>query len=99
MKCVTCCPEPAVSALRLCSDLLLVSFNDLVPADRAHRIGQANSVNVIFLHAKGSSDDLIWCVRRWEQCVGRQEAMLGVVAHQLHTHLRMQAGNPTESIS
>ncbi|KAI7838398.1 hypothetical protein COHA_007802 [Chlorella ohadii] len=28
--------------------------------DRAHRIGQANSVNVIFLHAKGSSDDLIW---------------------------------------
>ena len=30
------------------------------PADRAHRIGQASSVNVIFLHAKGSSDDLIW---------------------------------------
>ena len=30
-------------------------------ADRAHRIGQANSVNVYFLHARGSSDDLIWC--------------------------------------
>ncbi|PRW20657.1 SWI SNF-related matrix-associated actin-dependent regulator of chromatin subfamily A 1 isoform X1 [Chlorella sorokiniana] len=28
--------------------------------DRAHRIGQASSVNVIFLFAKGSSDDLIW---------------------------------------
>jgi len=31
-------------------------------ADRAHRIGQANSVNVYFLHATGSSDDLIWWV-------------------------------------
>lgn len=29
-------------------------------ADRAHRIGQASSVNVYFLHARGSIDDLIW---------------------------------------
>ncbi|KDD75514.1 hypothetical protein H632_c644p0, partial [Helicosporidium sp. ATCC 50920] len=28
--------------------------------DRAHRIGQASAVNVYFLHAKGSIDDLIW---------------------------------------
>ena len=34
---------------------------DLVQAeDRAHRIGQASSVNVHFLHARGSIDDLIW---------------------------------------
>lgn len=30
------------------------------PADRAHRIGQASSVNIHFLHAKGSVDDIIW---------------------------------------
>ncbi|KAL0028605.1 hypothetical protein WJX79_005056 [Trebouxia sp. C0005] len=28
--------------------------------DRVHRIGQANSVNVYYLHAKGSIDDIIW---------------------------------------
>ncbi|KAK2076871.1 hypothetical protein QBZ16_005099 [Prototheca wickerhamii] len=28
--------------------------------DRAHRIGQASSVNIHFLHAKGSVDDIIW---------------------------------------
>ena len=28
--------------------------------DRAHRIGQAQSVNIYFLHAKGSVDDVIW---------------------------------------
>lgn len=30
------------------------------PADRAHRIGQLNSVNVYFLHVKNSIDDIIW---------------------------------------
>jgi len=29
-------------------------------ADRAHRIGQLNSVNVYFLHVKNSIDDIIW---------------------------------------
>ncbi len=29
-------------------------------ADRAHRIGQASSVNVYFLHVKNSIDDIIW---------------------------------------
>ena len=34
---------------------------DLVQAeDRAHRIGQASSVNIYMLHVKGSIDDLIW---------------------------------------
>ncbi|KFM27269.1 SWI/SNF-related matrix-associated actin-dependent regulator of chromatin subfamily A-like protein 1 [Auxenochlorella protothecoides] len=34
---------------------------DLIQAeDRAHRIGQASSVNIHFLHAKGSVDDIIW---------------------------------------
>jgi SWI/SNF-related matrix-associated actin-dependent regulator 1 of chromatin subfamily A len=34
---------------------------DLVQAeDRAHRIGQARSVNIYMLHVKGSIDDLIW---------------------------------------
>jgi SWI/SNF-related matrix-associated actin-dependent regulator 1 of chromatin subfamily A len=28
--------------------------------DRAHRIGQASSVNVYFLHIKDSIDDVIW---------------------------------------
>ena len=28
--------------------------------DRVHRIGQPNSVNVYYLHAKGSIDDIIW---------------------------------------
>lgn len=32
----------------------------LHPTDRAHRIGQASSVNIHFLHAKGSVDDIIW---------------------------------------
>ena len=29
-------------------------------ADRAHRIGQASSVNVYFLHVRNSIDDIIW---------------------------------------
>ncbi len=34
---------------------------DIVQAeDRAHRIGQASSVNVYYLHVRGSIDDLIW---------------------------------------
>ena len=34
---------------------------DLVQAeDRAHRIGQASSVNIYMLHARGSVDDVIW---------------------------------------
>ncbi|EIE23396.1 P-loop containing nucleoside triphosphate hydrolase protein [Coccomyxa subellipsoidea C-169] len=34
---------------------------DLVQAeDRAHRIGQATSVNIYMLHARGSVDDVIW---------------------------------------
>ena len=28
--------------------------------DRAHRIGQPSSVNVYFLHVKGSIDDIMW---------------------------------------
>ena len=28
--------------------------------DRAHRIGQARSVNIYMLHARGSVDDVIW---------------------------------------
>ncbi len=28
--------------------------------DRAHRIGQASSVNIHYLHLRGSVDDLIW---------------------------------------
>jgi hypothetical protein len=28
--------------------------------DRAHRIGQASSVNIYLLHARGSIDDVIW---------------------------------------
>jgi len=27
--------------------------------DRAHRIGQKNSVNVVYLHAEGTSDDML----------------------------------------
>jgi SWI/SNF-related matrix-associated actin-dependent regulator 1 of chromatin subfamily A len=34
---------------------------DLVQAeDRAHRIGQARSVNIYMLHVKNSVDDVIW---------------------------------------
>ena len=32
----------------------------LAPSDRAHRIGQASSVNVYFLCVKGSIDEIIW---------------------------------------
>ena len=47
---------------------------DLVQAeDRAHRIGQASSVNIYFLHVKASIDDLIW------QKLGRKLEHVGQV--------------------
>ena len=46
-------PAPMAACTCTCTVLTL-------PADRAHRIGQASSVNIYFLHAKGSTDDLIW---------------------------------------
>ena len=48
---------------------------DLVQAeDRAHRIGQASSVNIYFLHVKASIDDLIW------QKLGRKLEHVGQVS-------------------
>lgn len=47
---------------------------DLVQAeDRAHRIGQASSVNIYMLHVKNSIDDLIW------QKLGRKLEHVGQV--------------------
>lgn len=40
--------------------LLQAASRTIINADRAHRIGQASSVNIHFLHAKGSVDDVIW---------------------------------------
>ena len=52
---------------------------DLVQAeDRAHRIGQASSVNIYFLHVKASIDDLIW------QKLGRKLEHVGQVTMILH---------------
>ena len=47
--------------------------------DRAHRIGQASSVNIYFLHVKASIDDLIW------QKLGRKLEHVGQVTMILHS--------------
>lgn len=53
------------------------------PPDRAHRIGQASSVNIHFLHAKGSVDDIIWStiqVRAGCFCEGQLRNVHSIVA-------------------
>ena len=56
---------------RPCRVLPRLVARSMYPADRAHRIGQASSVNVMFLHVKGSIDDIIWQARLAIQPNGR----------------------------
>ncbi|QDZ21750.1 P-loop-containing nucleoside triphosphate hydrolase [Chloropicon primus] len=48
------------ASLVVMAELDWVPGNLVQAEDRAHRIGQASSVNVHYLHMKGSIDDIIW---------------------------------------
>ena len=66
---------------------------DLVQAeDRAHRIGQASSVNIYFLHVKASIDDLIW------QKLGRKLEHVGQVTMILHSSRYRRSHSPSINI-
>ncbi|KAG0615425.1 hypothetical protein M758_5G040200 [Ceratodon purpureus] len=72
---------------------------DLVQAeDRAHRIGQANSVNVYYLHAHDTIDDIIWDtvqnkLENLGQVLDGQENTLQVaVPPKTYTHLPQGQG-------
>jgi hypothetical protein len=73
-----------------------------LPADRAHRIGQASSVNIYFLHAKGSTDDLIWqSIQVRGGTVGWQAGCLAYVAirqHALMQHTPLPANHTLASL-
>ncbi|GJP41572.1 hypothetical protein CLOM_g1231 [Closterium sp. NIES-68] len=59
---------------------------DLVQAeDRAHRIGQANAVNIYYLHAPETIDDLIWSVVQ-HKLENLGQVMDGEHNQSLHVH-------------
>lgn len=55
--------------------------------DRAHRIGQKNSVNVIYLHAEGTSDDLL------DKILEKKLKMVGLILDGKEQILEMKVKN------
>jgi len=69
---------------------------DLVQAeDRAHRIGQASSVNIYMLHVKNSIDDLIW---QKLQSKLEHVGQVRMLSHSIHSELKPVARMMKESM-